>query len=329
MTTITPYAKGYTGQPIPDPLARIRSTNTGQQQPAGAGFQTQNPITSYEQFKYMNQGPGVDAQANQATGSFLNSYQNKTPVQSVAVNKVQNMPSSYYQQKIADLTAPLNAQYDLARTKTRGDQAARGTIYDSQGYQDIGQLDKSYLEQIGNITRGTALEQLQAEQANEQNYQNALLQEGQSNRAAALQGLGLDVNMITSLLGYGADRYKSEADLFGNVYNADTDYNKALIEQGPNSLQRYEADSDAVLRMLEMQGYQGSPQEQLWEELAKKMGYTGLIEQQRADVNEGRIQSAQDQGQAYYVNGKGWTMDGYTFRNSPQDLPQYNQYSRR
>lgn len=324
--------KNYGGeiQPLTNPLAPMQRPGNHNVVGAnnGSNFQNQNPITSYEQFKFMNQGPGVDAQANQATGSFLNSYQNRAPIANAPVNKVQNMPTEYYQKQIEDLSAPLTAQYDRARTSARGDQAARGTLYDSQGYQDIGQLDKSYLEQIGSITRGSTLEQMKEQQANEQAYQTALLGEGQSKRAADLQAMGLDVNMINSLLGYGADRYKSEADLFKGVYGTDVDYNKALIEQQPNSIQATKDARDASLRMLEMQGYQGSPQEQMWEALAKQMGFTGLVDQQRSDVNQDRINSAQDTGQAYYVNGKGWTMDGYKFKNSPQDLDGYNQYKK-
>lgn len=228
-----------------------------------------DPFTPYDQFVSTNKGPGVDSQADAAAGSFLSSYQNKAPISSVPVGRVENQPAEYYQKQIEDLTKPLTAQYDKARAATRGDQAARGTIYDSQGYQDIGDLDKNYLETIGSITRGTEIERMKEQQANEQAYQSALLQEGQGKRAADLQGLGLDTNMINSLLGYGADRYKSSADLFKGIYGADTDLNKTRIETGNNEKTKL----DTLLRLIEAQGYTGVPQEQLWEALSGSLGF--------------------------------------------------------
>lgn len=180
------------------------------------------------------------------------------------------MPAEYYQKQIEDLSAPITAQYDKARLAARGDQAARGTIYDSQGYKDIGELDKSFLDQLGSITRGTQLERMKSEQGNEQDYLNRLMQEGQARRSAQLQQTGLDVNMINNLLGYGADRFKSEADLFGNIYGADTDFNKAVLDYNQP---KYSDRFDTLARLLEAEGYQGVPQEQLWKEVANSLGF--------------------------------------------------------
>lgn len=251
----------------------------------------------------------------------------------IEVGKVQSMPAEYYQKQVEDLSQPLTQQYEKARALSRGDQAARGTLYDSQGYKDIGELDKSYIDQLGAITRGIQIQQMENEQQNEQAYVDRLLQEALGRRDLGLQGLntaggllsnvfqsygtlggseqdravktaleqagldaskigtvlnfaggenklgvetdlqnkGLDANTINSLLGYGADRYGTEANLFGEIYGSDTDYNKALLE----TAQKGESDFlSAMVDLLNLQGYEGVPQEQVFNSLLEQLGYT-------------------------------------------------------
>ncbi len=274
------------------PYSLFRSLNT----PTG-GQDIQNSASSMLN-KFQSQGAmdfvpqDVLSKLGQATGNLAN-YK---PEQ-IDVGKVQTLPVEYYEKQIQDLSAPITAQYEKARALTRGDLAARGAMYDSEAYDpriptSVGALDQNFLEQIGNITRGVQIERMKEGQQNEQTYIDRLLNEGQTRRGLGLEGLtsgaaaagneaqfygntalqqlGLDANMINSLLGYGADRYKSEADLFSNIYAADTDYNKGLLD---TETQREKTRQDTLSRLLELQGYQDVNQIGLWDSLAEQLGF--------------------------------------------------------
>jgi hypothetical protein len=228
------------------------------------------------------------AQLGQVTKGLAN-YQ---PAK-IDVTKVETMPVEYYQKQVEDLSAPIVQQYDKARATSRGDQAARGTIYDSEGYKDIGQLDKSYLEQLGSITRGTEIQRMQDEQAAARDYATRYDAEAADRRKLGLEGMtsagsvlntavgtagstgaqlaGIDANAMNSLLGYGADRYGTEADLFGNIYNSDQDMNKTLIT---DRSENERARRQNIIDSIGLTGYQDFPQEQLLEAFSnEELGY--------------------------------------------------------
>ena len=237
--------------------------------------------------------PEMLAQLGQVTGGLANYKPEK-----INVGQAQSMPVEYYQSQIEDLSKPLTEQYNLSREKARGDQAARGTMYDSEGYRDIGQLDKSYIDQLGNMTRGVQQQRMQNENQNQQFNITNELNEGLSRRDLGLQGLtsggnllsnvsgmfgqlgqgesdlevrtalqqaGIDANTINSLLGYGADRYGTEANLFGNVYQSDQDFNKGLLQDATN---RFGQRID----LLGLPGYTESPQTEAYNNLLYSLG---------------------------------------------------------
>lgn len=211
-----------------------------------------------------NIGQNIFGRLGQATSAVANYQPEK-----INVPKAQVMPANYYQTQVEDLSRPLMQQYETSRAAARGNQAARGTLYDSEGYRDIGNLDKNFLEQLGSITRGVQLQRMGQEFQGEQSYADRLLQEemdrrnlgfegvgraGQLFTQGALQQQGLDQNTVNALLGYGADRFRTETGLFGDLYQTDVG---AEADRRKN-----------LLGLLELQGYTGVPQEQLWRAMA-------------------------------------------------------------
>jgi hypothetical protein len=257
--------------PAPSPYEEFVTQNAPKTDGAATNLAT-GLMSGYQQLP-----PETIAQLGQATTKLAN----YTP-EKINVGQAQTMPLEYYQKQIEDLSAPLTSQYDLARKTMRGDQAARGTLYDSEGYSDIvNELDKPYFDQLGNITRGVQIKRMEDMRANQQDYLTRLLDEAKDRRSlsldatksgadiltrTALQKMGIDANTINSLLGYNADRYGTEANLFGNIYSADTDYNKAELQQGNDR-------GDNILRLLEMSGYTEQPQGQLWESYLEELGF--------------------------------------------------------
>mgnify|MGYP001588058291 CR=1 FL=1 len=244
------------------------------------------------------------SQLGKVTGGLANYQPEK-----INVGRVESMPVEYYQKQVEDLSQPLAKQYETSRALTRGDLAARGTIYDSEAYDprvqgSLGSLDKNYIEQLGNITRGVQLQRMQQEQQNAQDYANKSYDEATGRRTLGLQGLstagsvlpgvagmygelggkeqeraittalqnkGLDANTINSLLGYGADRYKTEAGLYGDIYKTDIGYNQSMIE---DARAREEARRKQILDLLQLPGYTEQPQGPLWEALGQELGYS-------------------------------------------------------
>jgi len=247
----------------------------------------------------------IPQQTLQELGQVTGGLADYTP-EKINVGQVETMPVEYYQKQIEDLSKPLERQYERSRELARGEQAARGTLSDYEGYRDIGDIDRSYLEQLGSITRGTQLERMRGEQANQQAYVDRALQEATGRRQLGLQGLqaggsvlpgvagmfgelggseqergvktalqqaGLDANTINTLLGYSADRYGTEAGLFGDIYGID-------VEAGSKERERArlrEQDRYAnMIDLLGLEGYTESPQEQLWGAMSTEMGYNPL-----------------------------------------------------
>lgn len=231
--------------------------------------------------------PEVAGQLGRATSNLMDYRPEK-----IDISKVQTLPVEYYQKQLEDLSQPLTKQYELARGQARGDQAARGVLSDSEGYRDIGKLDESFLNTIGSMTRGVQQQRMQQEHASAQDYANKSFEEATGRRGLGLEGLtrggaqasnvgqlygtlgtqgaGLDANLINSLLGYGADRYSTEANLFGEVYGRDTDFNRAMIEDLRG---REDTRRQRLIDLINAQGYEGVPQEDLWRALAGELGY--------------------------------------------------------
>lgn len=266
--------------------------------PIAGAPQAAQAQTPYQTFTSQN-APKTDANASSLASNLMGNYQqlpastleqlgqsttklaNYAP-EKIKVAKAQSMPTEYYQKQLEDLSAPLAKQYDRSRSMMRGDQAARGTLYDSEGASQItNELDAPYLEQLGNITRGVQIKRMEDERANETDYLTRFMDEAKDRRSlgldatksgadiitrTALQKMGIDANTINSLLGYGADRYGTEANLFGNIYSADTDFNKSAMDRDAKS-------NDDILRLLEMSGYTEQPQGQLWEAVMEKLGF--------------------------------------------------------
>lgn len=257
--------------------------------------------TPYQQFVGQN-APQTDQSATNLGNNLMGSYQRLPDSvlsqlgqvtsrladykpEKIDVGKAQSMPVEYYQKQIEDLSQPLTQQYEKSRALMRGDQAARGTLYDSEGStQLVDQIDKPYLDQLGSITRGVQLQRMQDERANEADYLNRAQSEALDRRKigfdatqggadlftrTALQQAGIDANTINSLLGYKADRYGTEANLFGNIYESDTDWNKALIS---DATERYKTDQQTPVDLLGLQGYTDSPQSDAYNQMLYRLG---------------------------------------------------------
>lgn len=312
------------------PNQLIFNPRTGQYESQGEA-----PLSPYQTFQAFNQ-PKLDEQVSGYASNLISdqkpiSYAPKTAAdyipqetlgqlgqvtqkiadytpEKVEVAKVQSLPVEYYQKQIDDLTAPLKDQYQTSRALLRGDQAARGVLNDSEAFDEriptsTGNLDKRFLEQIGNITRGVELQRMTEGQQNERDFITNSINEAENRRKLALEGInagntaigntaqlygnlgqseqdravttalqqaGLDANTINSLLGYGADRYKTEAGLFGDIYGEESSTNRSMIE---DQQRREQARREQIINLLDLQGYQGVPQEQLFNEFLNEFGY--------------------------------------------------------
>lgn len=282
---------------------KFKATQTPTTDVAAANKAT-NLLGNYGNVSYSAQNPqsyipqDTLAQLGKVTGGLSN----YTP-EKINVSKVETMPAEYYQTQVQELSQPITSQYEKARATSRGDQAARGTLYDSEGYKDIGELDKSYLEKLGDITSRVQLKRMENENANAQDYATRSDTEALNRRSMGLEGLtsggnllsgvasmygdlgskesdraittalqnkGLDANTINSLLGYGADRYGTEANLFGDIYGADTDFNKYLLE---DQTTREQNRKQNILDMLGLPGYGETDQQGVYEGLSGELGY--------------------------------------------------------
>lgn len=360
-TSGIPYTPA--GNPALDPIMRNQQKLDGRNAtlpPAGSG------TTPYEYFRRTN-APTTDRNASTTAANLLSGYQKPTYTpksaqdyvppeilaalgnstqkladfkpETVKVDQVQVKPVEYYQSQIDDLSKPLENQYSLARASARGDQAARGTLYDSQGYEDIGQLDKSFLDAVANITRGVQQQRMSDEQSaqtiNAQNNLTEALNRRQTslagltaggnqaniasqfygdlggseqNRAitSALQGLGLDTNLITSLLGYGADRYKTEGQLFSDVYGTDSTYNTERAKIGQQDI---ENKRGTLIDLINAQGYSGVPQEQLWEAIGQQILGKDWVQQTKPDSKQPTVNERLANGTATYDYRTGKVVD--------------------
>lgn len=305
----------------------------------GASNLASNLMGGYGGIKYDPKNPqsyipqDTLAQLGKVTGNLANYQPEK-----INVSKVETMPVEYYQKQVEDLSKPLTAQYETSRASMRGDQAARGNIYDSSGYTEMAEkVDKPYIEQLGNITRGVQEQRMAQENQNAQDYATRYDTEALNRRSMGLEGLtaggnlisgvagmygnlgageqeraittalqnkGLDANTINSLLGYGADRYKTEAGLFGDIYGQDTDYNKSMMEDART---REQNRRQAILDMLGLTGYTDQAQGPLWESLGGELGYpTTLLNPQNGagssnvrTLDENRLQNYPDTSRIY------------------------------
>ena len=250
------------------------TSNTSPSTGAAASSLGSSLMGGYNQYKQKSVSDYVPQDVLSQLGQYSQSFQNYTP-------ETVTKPLEYYTSQIEDLSKPLTAQYDKSRAAARGDQAARGTLYDSQGYQDIGEIDKSYLDQLGSVTRGVAQQRMQ-DQYQEGSDRRALSldamksgaalatdtfgkysQAGGDESARYLQGLGLDANTINSILGYSADTYGTKGNLFGDLYSS-TDPNK--VEQDRRQ---------SMIDLLGLQGYTDNPQTQAWNNLYNDLKGSG------------------------------------------------------
>lgn len=164
------------------------------------------------------------------------------------------LSSDYWNKTLQDTLEPMKKAQDLAREQMRGDLAAEGNIYDSEGHESVRKQADDYLTQIGAVTRGVQIAREKqaaddAKWAQEQNLAAATTGAGTAGNYAQLYG---DVGSNESQFATTAELQDKAAknsllggtmDWLTGKYNAETD---AYTADRQADVDTYKAEQDAA-----------------------------------------------------------------------------------